>query len=180
MLRKVEVPSDVPLIWNWWNAPHVQSNWSMGIRLGALNEEKTDYSELDLQEYLSKQLLPGSKLNPIIALIDGVPVGYIEEYEVGSSPLANHPSLSPEDRGLHLMIGEESFLGQKFPERLGPFIMSWLFRVYPDAMKVVLEPNVKNHRAIHTAMKVSGANRLENVALEHKEAALIFFERPLN
>jgi acetyl CoA:N6-hydroxylysine acetyl transferase len=166
------------MVWRWWNADHVRGKWSMEIRLGPPRPE--GYSALDLASYLERLLAGDGHVLPVIGMLDGVDMSYIEVYDVGASPLADHPELGSNDRGIHLIVGEPDFIGKGLITVIGMPLVAWQFATHPLSERVVVEPDAKNARAIraaHSAAKDAGVQERANVQLKHKMATLLFVER---
>lgn len=177
-IRPLSRETDLAMVWRWWNADHVRGKWSMGIRLGPPRPE--GYSVLDLTRYLERLLAGDSHVLPVIGMLDGVDMSYIEVYDVGASPLADHPDLASNDRGIHLIIGEPDFIGKGLVTAIGMPLVAWQFATHPRAERVVVEPDAKNARAIRAAQnaaKDAGVQERANVQLKHKVATLLFVER---
>ncbi len=178
-IRRLSLETDLAMVWRWWNADHVRGKRSMEIRLGPPRPE--GYSALDLARYLERLLAGGRHdVLPVIGMLDGVNMSYIEVYDVGASPLADHPELGSNDRGIHLIVGEPDFIGKGLVSIIGMPLVAWQFATHPRAERVVVEPDAKNARAIraaHNAAKHAGVQERANVQLKHKMATLLFVER---
>lgn len=177
-IRPLALDDDLARVWKWWNADHVRGRWSVGVRLGPPPAD--GYGIEHLARYLGRLLAGDHGVQPVIGMLDGVSMSYIEVYAVGSSPLADHPELAPDDRGIHLMIGEPAFVGKGLLTLIGMPIVGWQFAAHPRAARVVVEPDARNTRAIRAIQSASREVAVEeraNVQLPHKVANLMFVER---
>ena len=177
-IRPLVLDADLEMVWKWWTADHVRGKWSMEARLGAA-APGIGHTIDDLERYLQRSLA-GNHVLPVIGMLDGTSMSYIEVYDVGASPLADHPELAPHDRGIHLIIGEPQFTGKGLLTLIGMPLLEWQFASHPRAERVVVEPDARNTRAIraaHSAAKAAGVQERANVQLKHKVATLLFVER---
>lgn len=175
-IREIDTTDDLDRIWKWWNAPHVTGRWSFDVRLGPIAGERRPYTIEDLGAYLKKMLHEGHLL-PAILRLNAVDIGYTEGYEIGSSPLANHPMLEPNDRGFHLLIGSPEFVGRGVGTFIMEHIIKWQFTAHPKAKRVGGEPKFDNIGAIKSLLKLPGSRREEDMQLPHKKAAVVIIER---
>lgn len=171
-VRAVDAHADLDRIWRWWTSAHVVGNWSMLFRLGPPRSEGPPYVKEDLRFYLERVTAETSELKPLILRLNGVEIGYSEEYRVGTSPLAKHPAVHPEDRGLHLMIGEQDYAGLALAPQILEALAKWQLTKFPAALKVMGDPDCRNQRAVKAVMKIPGAIRLDDYALGYKTATV--------
>ena len=176
-VRAIDLLADLKMIWSWWNASHVQGHWSIRTRLEPYRTAGLSYRPTDLAAYLTA-LSQSDQTLASIGCIDGVDIGYIETYRIGSSPLASHPELAPDDRGFHALIGDTNYTGSGLGPQMASQLVRWQFGQYPQALRVILEPNITNAPAIKAATKVSEARLAGQVEFSHKTAELIIFDRP--
>lgn len=173
--RRVDIERDLDLVWGWWTAPHVQAYWSYAVRFGP--KPATGYTKDHLRRYWLDKAAPPGDFVAIIAELNGIPAGYIEDYRVAASPLAGHPLLGQDDRGFHAMMGNLDFRGTGLSNSVGGVIVQWQRRAYPLSRRTVMEPDAANAAAIHVALKIPGAKRHGDIQLPHKKAALIIVEQ---
>ncbi len=183
-LRSPRIPEDVPLVWSWWTSRHVGRRWSWQTRLGPLDATVGHYTPDQLAAYLNRMngapdASPPSNVQALVGSIDGVDVCYLEVYAVSASPLRDMPGLCPADRGMHLIIGSLSHLGQGLAEVIGNAVAAWQFSNHPDAQHFVVEPSATNDLAIRAALRAGGGHLLDfgEVQLPHKRARVFALAR---
>lgn len=110
-----------------------------------------------------------------IATCDDEPFGYVETYRVADDPLAQHYDAHPTDRGWHVLVGPERYLGSGAPRRMGAEVVRMLF-AEPGVRRVVCEPNIHNGRMIAFCERL-GARRVAELDLPDKRAALMMWTR---
>ena len=97
---------------------------------------------------------------PCIMLHDGVPIGYIQYYPVAESERHEY-QLETIDGvyGVDLFIGNPDLWNQGIGTRMLSMLVDYLFDEL-DALKVVIDPQVSNHRAVRSYEKC-GFNRVK-------------------
>ena len=90
---------------------------------------------------------------PCIMLHDGVPIGYIQYYPVAESERHEY-QLETIDGvyGVDLFIGNPDLWNQGIGTRMLSMLVDYLFDEL-DALKVVIDPQVSNHRAVRSYEK---------------------------
>jgi siderophore synthetase component len=157
------VPADpdvhLDLVHGWMNEPHVAEWW------------RTEGTPDEVRAYLAAQVaLPHSE--PWIALVDGVPFGYVETYRAAEDPLACHYEARASDRGWHVLVAA-SHVGTGAPRELGRFVVD---RLFEEGDRVLCEPDERNARMLAFCRALGGEIRA-TLELPDKRAALIVWER---
>jgi aminoglycoside 6'-N-acetyltransferase len=127
---------DLPLISRWLATPHVSRWWGDPGQELAEIEEHIDGSSL---------------VAPFIILMDGMPVGYIQSYDIHGEddhPYRDQPAGTI---GIDLSIGNPEHVGRG----LGPRIIdAFVRRIFSDgAPRVVIDPDPDNIAAIRAYRK---------------------------
>lgn len=119
-------PSDISLLSNWFEAPHVKRFYDSGCQTPA-----------DLSAKYGSH-------NPVsrnIAYLNDTPFGYIQSYPINSS--LSHPT--GKTVGIDLFIGEPDFLGKGY----GKEMLKAFISLQPhDVERIILDPANDNARAI--------------------------------
>jgi len=131
-------PADAPLLFHWRQAPHVARWWNIApYEAQTLEEVERELEEdLRLQEHES-----------LLVLLDGKPVGYAQTYNAGEASGQWWPDEDLSTRGLDLLIGEESLIGQG----IGPMVVRALCeRLFAEAVvtSIIVDPQPDNRRSI--------------------------------
>lgn len=162
--RPVILKRDLSLIHNWMNQPHVIPFWNLALDLSAM------------QQHLEAALADEHQ-NLYIGSLDGVPMSYWETYWVAGDGVGKTYHFHPEDQGVHLLIGEPSYLGKGYASPMLRAITSFLFQ-HPSTEKVIAEPDIRNHKMIHVFEKC-GFKFQQEIELPDKRAALMFCQRQI-
>lgn len=163
-LRTVDVDKDLDLFHDWHNQPRVYDLWE-------LNKPKEE-----LRAYLQKALADAHSI-PMILEADGQPVGYFEFYWGAEDRLAPYYDPEPYDRGLHLLIGEPSFLGLDNTQAALSSVTHFLFLEDARTQRLVAEPRSDNQRILKYVQIVPGWRFVKEFDFPHKRAALLMASR---
>ncbi|WP_163526791.1 GNAT family N-acetyltransferase [Halobacillus ihumii] len=160
--RPFELEKDFPMIMKWMHQDHVIPFWQLNI------------SEENLLKHMEKAVSDQHQ-KLYIGLLDGVPMSYWECYWVKGDVVENSYKTEPYDQGIHLLIGETSYLGKGLSQHLLRAMLEFQF-TYQDTQKVVAEPDCRNEKMIHVFEKC-GFRKVEPIQLPDKKAMLMFCER---
>lgn len=160
--RPVVLEEDLLLIHSWMNQPHVIPFWNLALDLEAM------------RQHLEKALADTHQ-NLYIGCLDGVPMSYWEAYWVAGDIVAKAYEFHPEDRGIHLLIGEPKFLGKGYALPLLHTMTEFLFQ-HSATEKVIAEPDIRNSKMIHVFRRC-GFELQREIELPDKRAALMFCDR---
>lgn len=161
--RLFDPEQDLPRFTLWMHCPRVADFWEQA------------WSEEALLDYANARLADPHTL-PLIGEFDGQPFGYIEAYWVSEDRLAPYYDCQPFDRGIHLLVGEETFRGERYFNLWMRAITHYLFLDDCRTQRIVLEPRHDNARLF---------NRIESVGFKreflfdfpHKRSALMMTNR---
>jgi RimJ/RimL family protein N-acetyltransferase len=103
-------------------------------------------------------------------------VVYLEVYRVVRDVLAGAYPARPHDLGLHVAVGEPSMTGRGLVRSLLPEVADALFAADPRCTRVLLEPDVRNRRAVR-AFTAGGFAPVGEVPLPDKAALLMVRSR---
>ncbi len=130
--------TDFPLLLKWLEEPHVKAWWDQGI---------TWTPELVSKKYVLKR-----PVHAYIILIDEVPIGYIQFYDINDFADADRPACPQSVAGLDYYIGESGFLKKGFaPIILQKFLSE---QVKPLFAHCLVDPDIQNTAAIRAYEKV--------------------------
>ncbi|WP_242672080.1 GNAT family N-acetyltransferase [Stutzerimonas kirkiae] len=147
----------------WMNAPRVAEFW------------EEEGSQEQHRAYLQK-LLDDPHAQPVTGFFDGQPFGYFEIYWAKEDRIAPFYDPDDYDRGLHLLVGEESFRGKAFYTAWFSSICHYLFLDDPRTQRIVCEPRYDNERQIANFDR-SGFAKLKHFDFPHKRALLVMLSR---
>jgi acetyl CoA:N6-hydroxylysine acetyl transferase len=147
----------------WMNEPRVAQFWE---EAGSLEHHHA---------YLQKRL-EDPHTQPVTGFFDGQPFGYFETYWAKEDRIAPFYDADDYDRGLHLLVGEESFRGKAFYTAWFSSICHYLFLDDPRTQRIVCEPRHDNQRQIANFDR-SGFAKLKHFDFPHKRALLMMLSR---
>ncbi|MFS8098624.1 acetyltransferase [Lentzea alba] len=154
---------DLHLVHRWNQAPHVaafrQQAWTL------------PRWESRLQEQLS-----GDDVRPLLISWHGRPVIYTEVYRAARSAIARCYPARPHDLGLHVAVGELAMTDRGLVRSLLPRLTDALFEADPHCTRIVLEPDVRNTRAIRS-FEAGGFVITDEIMLPNKVALLMVCKR---
>ncbi|KAI5777530.1 acyl-CoA N-acyltransferase [Geopyxis carbonaria] len=168
---------DAPTVNSWMNNPRVAAFWG--------EEGDIAKTERFLQEGLEKRhSFPVIGCWEDVVLRDGKivesgteePFGYFEVYWVKEDALARHCDAGDWERGIHVLVGEERFRGEKRLRGWLGGLVHYCFLDDPRTMTVTLEPRVDNEKFIRYLMS-EGFSKEKEFAFPHKQAALMRLHR---
>jgi Acetyltransferases, including N-acetylases of ribosomal proteins len=125
---------DIPLIHAWFNEPHVQEFYSL-----------RSWTENEVLDKLLPMIKRKKPLYGYLALMSGVPVGYLQYCAVKDFPWPKQdfdPSIVNRGAGVDFFIGDPTLIGKG----LGPKIMARFLDtvIWPHFKFCVVDPDVKN------------------------------------
>ena len=161
--RSVCPKTDLKLFHGWMNQPRIANFWEL------------DKSPEELKDYLVK-LQQDPHQYPIIAEIDGEAFGYFELYWAKEDRLGPYYEADDYDRGIHLLIGNENYLGTRFWQVWGRYLAQYCFLENSRTQAVVGEPRVDNIPMIRI-WEYFGFKQLKTFHFPHKHAALVYGSR---
>ena len=169
--KVVDIESDLALFHNWMHNPRVAEFWQQ------------DWPEDELKQYLLNKLSTPITL-PLIGYFNDQPFGYFEVYWAAEDHISEHYNWQAYDRGLHLLVGEESFRGKNYFASWLCAISHFIYQDDPQTQRIVLEPRADNHKLFNHILHY-GFKKQYNFEFPHKTATLLmghretFFEKNL-
>ncbi|KUJ15169.1 siderophore biosynthesis protein-like protein [Mollisia scopiformis] len=157
--------TDLQLLNKWMNDPRVSKFW------GCSGPQST-------QESFLKSNLSSNHSFPAIGLWDGKPFGYFEIYWVKEDILGKNlgDRAGDYDRGVHVLVGENEFRGNKRVKAWITSLAHWAFVQDYRTNAVVLEPRVDNERFI-SHLNEAGFLKEGEITFPHKQSAFVKLRR---
>lgn len=168
-LRTLDIDEDLERFNRWQNSARVAAFW----------QEEGDLSKH--RRYL-EELAIDPRVLTLIGCFDDQPFAYYEAYWAKEDRIAPFYEVGDYDRGIHMLVGEESHRG---PHKVASWLSAlthYLFLDEPRTQRVVAEPRADNARMIGH-MQAQGYHKAKEFDFPHKRAALmvqsreVFFER---
>lgn len=168
-LRTLDIDSDLERFNRWQNSARVAAFW----------QEEGDLTKH--RRYL-EELTTDPRVLTLIGCFDDEPFAYYEAYWAKEDRIAPFYEVGDYDRGIHMLVGEESHRG---PHKVASWLSAlthYLFLDDPRTQRVVAEPRADNARMIGH-MQAQGYHKAKEFDFPHKRAALmvqsreVFFER---
>jgi RimJ/RimL family protein N-acetyltransferase len=139
------VETDIPLLHEWIQRPHVAQWWGSRADAASLADTK--------RKYLPR-LEEGSAVKGYIANLEGEPIGFIQSYvALGCENGWWKDETDPGVRGIDQFLGDGGKLGQGLGTQM---VKAFVRRLFEDAnvTKLQTDPNPMNGRAIRCYEKV--------------------------
>ncbi len=158
--------ADAPLLFRWRQTPHVARWWNIApYEANTLDEMRRELEEdLELGEHES-----------LLVLLDDAPIGYAQTYNAGKASGEWWPDELNSTRGLDLLIGEESLVGQG----IGPLVVRALCeRLFEDVevTSIIVDPHPDNLRSVRCFEK-AGFQRERELQTPDGAALLLRLKR---
>jgi len=158
-LRTLSLDHDLERFNRWQNNPRVLHFWEEG---GSLAQHR---------DYLSR--LEGDPHTvTLIGCFDDQPFAYFEAYWAKEDRIAPFYAVDDYDRGVHMLVGEETHRG---PHKVASWLSAlthYLFLDDPRTQHVVAEPRADNDKMIGY-LQAQGFYREKTFDFPHKRAALM-------
>ncbi|MBD1380562.1 GNAT family N-acetyltransferase [Metabacillus arenae] len=162
--RKVDEVQDFPRLYQWMHKEHVIPYWNLNI------PEKAYQAHL-------KKALDDQHQTLYIGYIDDKPMSYWEAYWVQEDVIENYYPFDTYDQGIHLLIGEEEFLGKGMALPLLRAMVQFQF-LNQKTRKIVAEPDIRNEKMVHV-FKKCGFEPVKPIQLPDKTGLLMYCQRQL-
>ncbi|WP_194792083.1 GNAT family N-acetyltransferase [Pseudomonas sp. UFMG81] len=162
-LRTLEIEQDLERFNRWQNNPRVVQFWQEG---GSLAQHR---------EYLTKLEHDPHTLT-LIGCFDDQPFAYFEAYWAKEDRIAPFYPADDYDRGIHMLVGEET---QRGPHKVASWLSAlvhYLFLDDPRTQRVVAEPRADNGKMIGY-MQDQCFHCEKEFDFPHKRAALMILGR---
>lgn len=130
--------SDIPLMYKWFNFPHVQKYYSLRC-----------WSEKEVLNKLQPYILGTQPVSGFIILFNESPIGYLQSYAVKNYPWPDQ-NISQEiidhAAGIDLFIGTSDLIGHGW----GRIIIQTFLQnnIWPEYKYCIVDPEVTNEAAI--------------------------------
>jgi RimJ/RimL family protein N-acetyltransferase len=151
--------ADPDLLCRWMRSPHVAEYWRQAWPRARWERELRDQ-------------LGGAHSLPCVVERDDGPVLYLEVYRAARDRVASCYPAAPHDLGLHVAIGDPARTGRGLVRALLPPLTDALFAADPECTRVILEPDVRNERAIRS-FTAGGFTPAGEISLPDKTALLM-------
>ncbi|UUY07408.1 acetyltransferase [Pseudomonas sp. J452] len=168
-LRTLAIDSDLERFNRWQNSARVAAFWQ-------------EEGDLDKHRRYLQELLDDPRVLPLIGCFDDQPFAYYEAYWAKEDRIAPFYAVDDYDRGIHMLVGEESHRG---PHKVASWLNAlthYLLLDDPRTQRIVAEPRADNAKMIGH-MQAQGYHKAKEFDFPHKRAALmiqsreVFFER---
>ncbi len=153
---------DFQKIYRWMHEPHVIPYWQLN-----LPKEK-------LKKHM-KKASTDSHQTLYIGCVNEDPMSYWEAYWVQGDIVEKYYDPAPYDQGIHLLIGDPSYLGKGLALPLLKEMVAFQFK-WSKTTKLIAEPDHRNEKMIHV-FEQCGFKKVKKINLPDKTAWLMFCER---
>jgi RimJ/RimL family protein N-acetyltransferase len=161
--RRLRV-TDLPLLHEWMNRPHVAEWWDGPVSQGDVRSEYGGHITSPL-------------VRPQLAYLDGAPVGYVQSYRAMGHGGGWWPDeTDPGVHGLDLFLADAAGLGRGLGAALVGQLATELFRD-PAITRLQIDPDPENTRAIRCYAK-AGFRPQAEITTPDGPALLMILERP--
>lgn len=154
---------DLHVIHRWNQAPHVAAfarrAWPLPVWEAELREQ-----------------LDGDDVRPLLISWHGRPVIHAEVYRAARGVVAACYQARPHDLGLTVAVGELAMTDRGLVRSLLPRLTDALFEADPHCTRIVMEPDVRNKRAIRS-FEAGGFMAADEIMLPNKLALLMVCPR---
>jgi acetyl CoA:N6-hydroxylysine acetyl transferase len=152
---------------------HTLHQWMNDPRVAPFFQETGD---LDFQRAYLNGRLADPHMLPLIAEFDRVPFAYMEVYWAQENRLGPYYEAHDYDRGWHVLVGEQAYLGGQFISAWLPSLMHYMFLDEARTQRIVGEPAASHTRQIRN-LERSGFAALKDFEFPHKRATLVMLMR---
>lgn len=154
--RSLEL-SDVPLMCQWFNLPHVMEFYSL-----------RKWTEDEVLAKLRPYILGEKPVLGFIVLMNDMPIGYVQQYKVSDYPWPNQ-NLAEEiinnSAGMDLFIGDENLVGKGIGSQvIREFIENKIWSMFRYC---IVDPDIRNIAAIRCYEKL---NFQEHAVIDTEDA----------
>lgn len=167
-LRVIDRKLDLDTFHEWHNQTRVAHFWE-------LNQSKTE-----LLGYISKSL-HDPHLMPVIAELGDKnqfePVGYFEIYWTKEDRLGPYYDAQDYDRGFHLLIGNQKYLGFENTDAILKHVCHYIFQSEPKTESIMGEPRHDNEKILKYLETFKAWERIKEFDFPHKRAVLLRCDR---
>jgi acetyl CoA:N6-hydroxylysine acetyl transferase len=158
-LEGLDVDKHLTFFNKWQNSQRVANFWE---QTGSLEEHR---------KYLD-EAVKNNKNQLLIVCLDNQPFAYIEVYWTKEDRIAPYYAAGDYDRGIHMLVGEESHRGAHKVAAWLPSVCHFIYLSDPRTEKIVSEPRADNDKMIGYLQKY-GFAKVKEFEFPHKRAALM-------
>ncbi len=136
--------ADIPLMFQWFNTPHVQEFYSL-----------RSWTEDEVLAKLTPYISGDKPVSGFMILLDENPIGYLQSYNVSDYPWPNQnlpEGVVKTSVGMDLFIGSKDFLGKGFGQRIIQVFIET--NVCPQYQYCIVDPDIRNLSAIRCYEKL--------------------------
>ncbi|ADE14909.1 siderophore biosynthesis protein [Nitrosococcus halophilus Nc 4] len=162
-LRTLEINEDLERFHRWQNSERVACFWE---EQGTLEQH---------QGYLQR-LFDDPRVLPLIGCINNEPFAYFEVYWAKEDRIAPYYQADDYDRGIHMLVGEESHRGPHKVKAWLTALCHYLFLDDPRTQRIVSEPRFDNQKMISYLQAYRFA-KIKEFDFPHKRASLMILTR---
>ncbi|MDH5880607.1 acetyltransferase [Vibrio sp. S/42/10] len=159
ILEGLDVDKHLTLFNKWQNTKRVANFWE---QTGSLEEHK----------FYLEESCKNHKNQLLIVCLDNQPFAYIEVYWTKEDRIAPYYAAGDYDRGIHMLVGEESHRGAHKVAAWLPSVCHFIYLSDPRTEKIVSEPRADNNKMIGYLQKY-GFAKVKEFEFPHKRAALM-------
>lgn len=130
--------SDVTLMCQWFNLPHIQKFYSL-----------RQWTEDQVLEKLKPYITGYKPVLGLIVLMNEKPIGYVQQYKISDYPWPNQnlpQAIIDNAAGMDLFIGDEGLIGRGIGSQIiNEFIKS---KIWSQFQYCIVDPDINNIAAI--------------------------------
>jgi len=158
--------ADLDVFHEWHNQPRVANFWELAG------------PKEDLLGYIQKSLNDPHQM-PVIAEINGEAVGYFEIYWTKEDRLGPYYESGPYDRGFHLLVGNEKYLGFNNTDALLKSACHFIYLDDERTQFIMGEPRHDNQKLLKYVLSFKSWRRVKEFDFPHKRAVLLECDKNL-
>ncbi|WP_444929895.1 GNAT family N-acetyltransferase [Microbulbifer sp. SSSA002] len=162
--RHLDLDSDLELFTSWMNMDRVAKFW----------EEE---GGIDKQRKFIQEVIQDPHKYPLIACFDDVPFAYFEIYWAFEDRIAPYYDCQPFDRGAHMLVGNNRFLGRRYALAWFNAVSHFMFLDDCRTQTLVGEPRADNGPLLKYINGTFGWKKVKEFDFPHKRAALVTCDR---
>lgn len=137
--------ADVPLMYQWFNLPHVQKFYSL-----------RQWTEDQVLEKLKPYITGDKPVSGFIVLMNEKPIGYVQQYKISDYPWPNQnfsQAIIDNAAGMDLFIGDEKACGKGIGSQIiNEFIKR---KIWLQFQYCIVDPDIRNIAAIKCYEKLN-------------------------
>ncbi|WP_299585714.1 GNAT family N-acetyltransferase [uncultured Microbulbifer sp.] len=163
-LRHLDPKKDLARFTDWMNQERVAQFW----------EEE---GEAEKQRKFIDSVIQDPHKHPLIACFDDEPFAYFEIYWALEDRIAPYYDCQSFDRGAHMLVGDQRFLGKRFAQAWFNGVSHFMFLDDRRTETLVGEPRADNRALLKYINGTFGWKKIKEFDFPHKRAALVMCKR---